>query len=171
MALGTHRDQGAGLEPYTVALRTPGLGVLGYGFPKWGSPVSPPPTGAGGAIPILFPVASSPAAPGTGRVTRLLTDATRPPRGVGNTRGRVGARVGDTDAVGGDSPAPAGGRGAPRRWPRTKVWQHQHCVSLVFPPWGVGGQHSPPVFPQMFDLSPKRASISACYPHLTGTGG
>ncbi|NWS80588.1 PSRC1 protein, partial [Toxostoma redivivum] len=41
--------------------------------------------------------------------------------------------------VGGDPPAPAGGPGAPRRWPRTEVRQRQRCVSPVFTPWGGGG--------------------------------
>lgn len=30
--------------------------------------------------------------------------------------------------------APAGGPSAPRRWPRIEVWQHQCCMSPVFPP-------------------------------------
>lgn len=62
MALGTmtHTDQGAGLGLPNVALRTPGLGVLGCGFPGRGSLVSPPPTGTGGAIPVPIPVGTEP---------------------------------------------------------------------------------------------------------------
>ncbi|NXT16828.1 PSRC1 protein, partial [Prunella fulvescens] len=42
-------------------------------------------------------------------------------------------------------PAPAGGPGAPRRWPRTEVRQRQCCVSPLFPPWGGGPGLTPSV--------------------------
>ncbi|NXB86919.1 PSRC1 protein, partial [Vidua chalybeata] len=42
-------------------------------------------------------------------------------------------------------PAPTGGPGALRRWPRTEVRQHQCCVSPVFPPWGRGPGLTPSV--------------------------
>lgn len=105
---GTFGDQGVGLRPSAcgtgvplgVGLRPPsgiglpqcwaaGLGppIVALRAPRAGSPVSPPPTGAGGAIPVPIPVAPSPAAPGTGRVSRALAGATGPPRGVGDTGG------------------------------------------------------------------------------------
>ncbi|NXE69615.1 PSRC1 protein, partial [Calcarius ornatus] len=42
-------------------------------------------------------------------------------------------------------PAPAGGPGAPRRWPRIEVRQHQCCMSPVFLPWGGGPGLTPSV--------------------------
>ncbi|NXD29289.1 PSRC1 protein, partial [Spelaeornis formosus] len=47
-------------------------------------------------------------------------------------------------------PAPAGGPGAPRRWPRTEVRQCQCCVFPVFPHWGrVGPGLIPSVLPDV----------------------
>ncbi|XP_058711894.1 proline/serine-rich coiled-coil protein 1 isoform X2 [Poecile atricapillus] len=58
----------------------------------------------------------------------------RGPAGVGDMEGGWGTPIASVVTP----PSPAGGPGAPRRWPTTEVRQCQRCMSPVFPPLGWG---------------------------------